>query len=194
MFISQDTVVGLQALALFAERVYGRGLDVTVNIESMAGETVDFLVTRDNRLLLQQHVIKHPDSQLQVTVKGEGCIMLQVYKEDLVMHVVWARALCLLSNSILSNSIWAALWTPKLISAFVFATRIVQSLYFLNLKFQASSHLQWLYSLVCVRPGQIPNCWFSHVAAHLKCTDFTKTFKSHSSESKTKVLSIQFNW
>ena len=31
--------------------------------------------------------------------------------------------------------------TAKLISAFVFATQIVQSLYFLNLKFQASSHL-----------------------------------------------------
>ena len=31
--------------------------------------------------------------------------------------------------------------TAKLISAFVFATQIVQSLYFLNPKFQASSHL-----------------------------------------------------
>ena len=34
--------------------------------------------------------------------------------------------------------------------AFVLATRIVQSLYFLNPKFQASNHLLWLYSLVCV--------------------------------------------
>ena len=42
------------------------------------------------------------------------------------------------------------------ISAFVFATRIVQSLYFLNMKFQASSHLLWLYSPVCVGPGQKP--------------------------------------
>ena len=32
--------------------------------------------------------------------------------------------------------------TAKLISAFVFATWIVQYLYFLNTKFQASSHLQ----------------------------------------------------
>ena len=46
--------------------------------------------------------------------------------------------------------------TAKLISAFVFATRIVQFLYFLNLKFQASSHLLWLYSLVCVGPGRKP--------------------------------------
>ena len=46
--------------------------------------------------------------------------------------------------------------TVKLISAFVFATLIVQSLFYLNPKFQASSHLLWLYSLVCVGPGQKP--------------------------------------
>ena len=33
-----------------------------------------------------------------------------------------------------------------------FATRIVKSLYFLNTKFQASSHLLLPYSLVCVGP------------------------------------------
>ena len=40
----------------------------------------------------------------------------------------------------------------KLISAFVFATWIVQSLFYLNTKFQASSHLQWLYSMA-VQPS-----------------------------------------
>ena len=44
----------------------------------------------------------------------------------------------------------------KLISAFVFATRITQSLYFLNPKFQASSHFLRLYSPVCVGPGRKP--------------------------------------
>ena len=46
--------------------------------------------------------------------------------------------------------------TAKLISASVFATRIVQSLYFLNPKFEASRHLQLLYSLVCVGPDRKP--------------------------------------
>ena len=54
-------------------------------------------------------------------------------------------------------------------SASVFATWIVQYLYFLNTKFQASSHLHWLHSLVCVGPGQKPHCLFSHVAAQLMC-------------------------
>ena len=72
------------------------------------------------------------------------------------------------------QNIWAASWenrlfayaktktqisfvvTAKLISAFVFATKMVQSLYFLNTKFQASSYLVWVYSLVCVRPDRKP--------------------------------------
>ena len=46
--------------------------------------------------------------------------------------------------------------TAKLISAFVFTTRIVQFLYFLNPLFQASSYILWLYSPVCVGPGRKP--------------------------------------
>ena len=44
--------------------------------------------------------------------------------------------------------------TAKLISALFFATNKVQSLFFLNTKFPASSHLVWLYSLDCVRLGR----------------------------------------
>ena len=40
--------------------------------------------------------------------------------------------------------------------AVVFATQIVQSLCFLNMKFQASIRLHWLYSPVCVIPGRKP--------------------------------------
>ena len=46
--------------------------------------------------------------------------------------------------------------TAQLISAFVFNTYIVQSLFFLNPKFKTSNHLLWLYSLVCVGPGREP--------------------------------------
>ena len=50
---------------------------------------------------------------------------------------------------------------------FVFATRIVQFLFFLYPKFQVSSHLLCLYSSVCVRPVRKPHCWFSHEAVQL---------------------------
>ena len=58
--------------------------------------------------------------------------------------------------------------TAKLISAFVFATRIVQFFYFLNPKFPFSSHLLCLYSPDCVGPVRKPHCWFSHEAAQIK--------------------------
>ena len=57
--------------------------------------------------------------------------------------------------------------TAQLISAFVFAMRIVQSLFYLNPKFQASSHLLWLYSPVCDGPGRKPEDWFIHKDAQL---------------------------
>ena len=57
--------------------------------------------------------------------------------------------------------------TVKLISVFVFATWIVNFLFFLNPKFRASSSFLCLYRSVCVRPGRKPQCWFSHEAAHL---------------------------
>ena len=49
----------------------------------------------------------------------------------------------------------------------VFATWIVQFLYFLNPKFPASSHLLCLYSSVCFKPVRKPHCLFSHEAAHI---------------------------
>ena len=51
--------------------------------------------------------------------------------------------------------------------AFIFATRMVQFLYFLKSKFPAPSHLLCLYSSVCVGAVWKPHCWFSRVAAHL---------------------------
>ena len=50
---------------------------------------------------------------------------------------------------------------------FRYIDTVVQSLYFLNSKFHASSHLLWLYSLVCVRPGRKPRRPIFHNEAQL---------------------------
>ena len=68
--------------------------------------------------------------------------------------------------------------TAKLISAFVFATRVVQFLFYLNLKFQASSSFLCLYRSVCVRPVRKPHCWFSHKAAHILDTVVAHRFSA----------------
>ena len=64
--------------------------------------------------------------------------------------------------------------TAKLISAFVFTTRLVQPLYFLNPKFQASSNLLWLYSRPVWDLVENPKDWFSCFAAHSFHEELTK--------------------
>ena len=74
-----------------------------------------------------------------------------------------------------------------LISAFVFATRTVQSVYFLNPKFQGFSHLLWLYSLVCAWPGRGPEDRFSQNKAQMVCGSGKIRPKSTCSFTETKL-------
>ena len=67
----------------------------------------------------------------------------------------------------------------KLISAFVFPTRVRQSLYLINTKFQASSHLVLLYSLLCVRPGRKPRRPVFSEQGSNKFTDKSQTEPYH---------------
>ena len=83
--------------------------------------------------------------------------------------------------------------TAKLISAFVFATWIVQSLYFLNPKFQASSHLRRLYSPVCVGPGRKPRRpVFSQRGSNLVTTRSMTMLVEDVADSYYERLSITF--
>ena len=86
--------------------------------------------------------------------------------------------------------------TAKLISAFAFATRIVQSLYFLNPKFQASSHLLWLYSLVCIGPGRKPRRpVFSERGSHVVIdVDMRELFCNSSVKDKLKKVWYTVNF
>ena len=72
--------------------------------------------------------------------------------------------------------------TAKLISAFVFDTRIVHFLFFLNLKSQASSHVLCLCSSACVRPVRKPNCLISHEAARMLVRYLANAFSNCPSE------------
>ena len=78
----------------------------------------------------------------------------------------------------------------KLISAFVFATWIVQFLFYLNPKFQASSSVLCLYRPVCVGPVQKPHCWFSHEAALIFLSKMTMNYNCHSVYCRLPVTCI----
>ena len=69
--------------------------------------------------------------------------------------------------------------TAQLISAFVFTTWMVQSVFYLDSKFQASSHFLWLYSPVCV--GNPEDRFSCDVAQYHQCKqiEFDKRDKNY---------------
>ena len=78
------------------------------------------------------------------------CLITGKYSEELLRYnwaASWENRLFAYAKT--KTQISFAL-TAKLISAFVFATRIVQLLYFLNPKNQVFSNFLWVYSAVCV--------------------------------------------
>ena len=83
-------------------------------------------------------------------------------------HLVRKPTICICENK---DADQLRGYSAKLISAFVFAKGIVQFLFYLNPKFQASSSFLCLYGLVCVGPVRKPHCWFSHEAAHILLCD-----------------------
>ena len=74
-----------------------------------------------------------------------------IYKMSFVMRKPF---FCIFENKNATQISFAV--TAKLISAFVFATRLEQSLNYLYTKFQASSYLLGPYSPVCVGPSRKP--------------------------------------
>ncbi|XP_073231989.1 CD109 antigen-like [Porites lutea] len=77
---TQDTVMGLQALAEFAELIYSPDIDFTVTLSSSAdpafSETIN--VNQQNSMVLQLVEIANVAGTLTVTANGRGIGMLQV--------------------------------------------------------------------------------------------------------------------
>ena len=77
MFLSQDTVVALQALALYATLVFSPEGSSTVTVQSPSGQLI-FDVNRDNKLLYQEVVLKDVTGKHSLEVKGTACSSVQV--------------------------------------------------------------------------------------------------------------------
>lgn len=71
-------MVALQALTVFAQRIYGTGLDVTLTAVGDQGTSKNFHVTHDNSIIVQRHDLDKPTSVLRVKAEGKGCVLLQV--------------------------------------------------------------------------------------------------------------------
>ena len=98
------------------------------------------------------------------------CVFVFAYAKNRFSHDAMSRiirkpAFCICQKKAqISCAVTAQLNTTQLISAFVFATYTVQSLFFLNPNFLASNHLLWLNSPDLV--GN-PESRFSNDVAHI---------------------------
>ena len=96
--------------------------------------------------LFVNHIVGFPTRQLNVFLN----------QSDQRIHICYKGQPAQSKKSHYMSRITNKKVTAQLISAFVFPTRIVQFLFFLNLKFQAPTLFQRLYRLVCDGPCRKP--------------------------------------
>ncbi|XP_052431623.1 alpha-2-macroglobulin-like isoform X1 [Carassius gibelio] len=74
---TQDTVVALQALSLYATKVFSSDGSSTVTVQS-AADTHHFDVNQDNKLLYQEKQLQDVPAKYSIEVKGSACVSLQM--------------------------------------------------------------------------------------------------------------------
>ncbi|XDV32395.1 hypothetical protein PO909_003237 [Leuciscus waleckii] len=74
---TQDTVVALQALSLYATKVFSSDGSSTVTVQS-AGDTHHFDVNQDNKLLYQEKQLQTVPAKYSIEVKGSTCVSVQI--------------------------------------------------------------------------------------------------------------------
>ncbi|XP_053728850.1 alpha-2-macroglobulin-like [Synchiropus splendidus] len=74
---TQDTVVALQALALYSTLVFSPAGSSSVTFQSPGGDLL-FEVNQDNKLLYQEKMLEHWSGQHNLVVKGTACASAQL--------------------------------------------------------------------------------------------------------------------
>ncbi|KAL7848740.1 hypothetical protein SRHO_G00203630 [Serrasalmus rhombeus] len=74
---TQDTVVALQALALYSTKVFSSDGSSTVTVQSDK-ESHDFDVNQSNKLLYQERPLQDVPGKYSISVKGSTCVSMQV--------------------------------------------------------------------------------------------------------------------
>uniref|UniRef100_A0A672KH54 Alpha-2-macroglobulin-like n=1 Tax=Sinocyclocheilus grahami TaxID=75366 RepID=A0A672KH54_SINGR len=74
---TQDTVVALQALSLYATKVFSSDGSSIVTVQS-AADTHHFDVNQDNKLLYQEKQLQNVPAKYSIEAKGSACVSVQV--------------------------------------------------------------------------------------------------------------------
>ncbi|KAL6471078.1 hypothetical protein MHYP_G00197280 [Metynnis hypsauchen] len=75
---TQDTVVALQALALYSTKVFSSDGSSTVTVQSADKESHHFDVNQDNKLLYQERPLQDVPGKYSISVKGSTCVSVQM--------------------------------------------------------------------------------------------------------------------
>ncbi|KAF4099152.1 hypothetical protein G5714_019278 [Onychostoma macrolepis] len=97
-FSTQDTVVALHALSVYAAEVFSLEGSSTVTVQSsvVGGDSYSVAVNRDNRLLYQEKPLKNVPGKYSVKVTGSTCVSVQlVCFYNIPTPVIFARMLTL---------------------------------------------------------------------------------------------------
>ncbi|XP_017346260.1 alpha-2-macroglobulin [Ictalurus punctatus] len=74
---TQDTVVALQALALYSTKVFRSDGSSTVTVKSECGHSYTFDVNQNNNLLYQERSLQDVPGKYSIEVKGDTCVSVQ---------------------------------------------------------------------------------------------------------------------
>ncbi|MCI4385783.1 hypothetical protein PGIGA_G00054680 [Pangasianodon gigas] len=74
---TQDTVVALQALALYSTKVFSSDGSSTVTVKSADGHSHNFDVNQNNKLLYQERSLQDVPGKYSIEVKGSTCVSVQ---------------------------------------------------------------------------------------------------------------------
>ncbi|XP_074852369.1 alpha-2-macroglobulin-like protein 1 [Carettochelys insculpta] len=74
---TQDTVIGLQALARYAALTYREAEGVKVTVKHKQGSQLEFHVDKKNQLVLQQASLRQVPGEYVVQAIGNGCVYVQ---------------------------------------------------------------------------------------------------------------------
>uniref|UniRef100_A0A3B4E5C7 Alpha-2-macroglobulin-like n=1 Tax=Pygocentrus nattereri TaxID=42514 RepID=A0A3B4E5C7_PYGNA len=83
---TQDTVVALQALALYSTKVFSSDGSSTVTVQSAGKGSLDFDVNQDNKLLYQERPLQDIPGKYSILVKGSTCVSVQVITFNMELY------------------------------------------------------------------------------------------------------------
>ncbi|MFH4982814.1 hypothetical protein AB6A40_009523 [Gnathostoma spinigerum] len=73
----QDTVIALQGLGAYAEKIYSPTFNITLTVKN-DGDTHEFSVTPENAIVLQSFELSNFDAPVELEAKGSGLVFAQV--------------------------------------------------------------------------------------------------------------------